>query len=285
MKRALVDLRRRVLRRWICWWMRRHLDVGKLELTRLGGAAAGWTLPTCKILPGTTAVCVGAGEDIAFDVELNKKGISVFTIDPTPRAKAHVGLVLAAAATGSSAPINNSQADFYELRGFDRGRFTFLDIGLWNENTSKRFFAPRDPTCVSHSIVNLQRTTNWFEAKCMTLHTICEAMSIKNIQILKLDVEGAEYAVLKNIVDTGLLPEVLCVEFDEAANPLNLRARKRIAEVIGLLKGTGYVFLHCENGNALFVREDHSQPALSPSAATMHTEQGLAGAKQTSFLL
>jgi FkbM family methyltransferase len=285
MSRALDDLRRRVLRRWICWWMRRLLDARRLELTKLGDAGAGWTLPTCKILPGTTAVCVGAGEDITFDVELNKKGVVVFTVDPTPRAKAHVGLVLAAAASGLSAPINNSQADFYELRGFDRCRFTFLDIGLWNENSSKRFFAPRDPNCVSHSIINLQRTTNWFEAKCMTLRTICEAMSIKNIQILKLDVEGAEYAVLKNIVDSGLLPEVLCVEFDEAANPLNLRATKRIAEVIGLLKEAGYDFLHCENGNALFVRGDSSQPALSASAAGMHPEQGLVGAKQTSSLL
>ena len=279
MNHALGDLRRRVLRRWICWWMRRRLDVRKLELTRLGDAGAGWTLPTSKILSDTTAVCVGAGEDITFDVELNKKGINVFTIDPTPRAKAHVGLVLAAAASGSSAPINNSQADFYDLHGFDRRRFTFLDIGLWNANTSKRFFAPRDPNCVSHSIVNLQRTTNGFEAKCMTLQSICEAMSIKKIQILKLDVEGAEYAVLKNIVDTGLLPEVLCVEFDEAANPLNLRAMKRIDEVIGLLKQAGYAFLHCEYGNALFIRGDSSQITLSASAAGTSSEQVLASAR------
>jgi FkbM family methyltransferase len=259
--------------------MRHHLDIRKLELTRLGDAVAGWTLPTSKILPGTTAVCVGAGEDITFDVELNKKGINVITIDPTPRAKAHVGLVLAAAASGSSAPINNSQADFYKLEGFDCRRFTFLDIGLWNENTSKRFFAPRDPNCVSHSIVNMQRTTTWFEAKCMTLHTICEAMSIKNIQILKLDVEGAEYAVLKNIVDTGLLPEVLCVEFDEAANPLNLRAMKRISEAIALLKQSGYVFLHCEYGNALFVRGEISHPTLSVPVTRTQSERVLASTR------
>jgi FkbM family methyltransferase len=279
MNQALGDLRRRILRRWICRWMRRHLEIRNLELTKLGDAGAGWTLPTSKILPGTIAVCVGAGEDITFDVELNKKGINVITIDPTPRAKAHVGLVLAAAASGSSAPINNSQADFYKLKGFDCRRFTFLDIGLWNENTSKRFFAPRDSNCVSHSIVNLQQTTTWFEAKCLTLQAICEAMSIKKIQILKLDVEGAEYAVLENIVDSGLLPEVLCVEFDEAANPLNLRAMKRIGKAIGLLKRSGYAFLHCEHGNALFVRDDISQPELSSSTVGTRSERVLASAR------
>jgi hypothetical protein len=119
----------------------------------------------------------------------------------------------------------------------------------------------------------------------MTLQTICEAMGIKKIQILKLDVEGAEYAVLKNILDTGLLPEVLCVEFDEAANPLNFRAMKRIDEAIGLLKQAGYVFLHCEHGNALFVHGDGLQPALSASGGGTHSEQVLAGARQPSFFL
>ena len=279
MKRVLRDLRRRILSKWICSWMRSRLDVRKLELTKLGDVGAGWTLPAYTILPGMTAVCVGAGEDISFDVELNKRGVNVFTIDPTPRAKAHVGLVLEAAANGSPAPINNSPTDFYDLRGFDRRRFTFLDVGLWNENTSMRFFAPRDPKCVSHSIVNLQRTATWFEAECMTLQSICEAMKINKIQILKLDVEGAEYAVLRNIVSLRLLPEVLCVEFDEAANPLELRAMKRIDDAIALLKQSGYVFLHCDSGNALFVRDDRSQSTPSALTAETRTRNVLAGAR------
>ncbi len=254
MNTALNQLRRRVLRRWFSWRLRRLLDVRKSELTRLGSANGGWNLPTSKIQPGATAVCVGAGEDISFDVELNKQGIKVFTVDPTPRAKEHVGLVLAAATGASPMPINNSPADFYDLRGFDQQRFTFLDVGLWNEDTSKRFFAPRDPNSVSHSVVNLQHTAQWFEAKCMTLQTICRALNIRDIDILKLDVEGAEYAVLKNMVDTGFLPQVLCVEFDEAANPPGLRVMKRIADSIRLLKQSGYSFLHSERCNALFVR-------------------------------
>ena len=41
------------------------------------------------------------------------------------------------------------------------------------------------------------------------------------IDILKLDIEGSEYAVLGNIVESGLLPNVLCVELDELRNPLD----------------------------------------------------------------
>ncbi len=279
MKHFLTDLRRRILRKWICSWMRRQVDSREMDLAKVGDAAAGWTLPASTILPGATAVCVGAGEDISFDVELNKRGLNVLTIDPTPRSKVHVTLVLAAAANGSRVPISNSATEYYDLQGFDRCRFLFLDIGLWNENTSMRFFAPQDPKCVSHSIVNLQRTANWFEAECMTLQSICEALNIKTIQILKLDVEGAEYSVLKNILGSRILPKVLCVEFDEAANPMNLRAMKRIAEVIELLKHAGYAFLHCEHANALFLREKRSQSEPSASAKGTRSEKILATAR------
>ena len=253
---ALTELCRRVLRRWFSWRMRRLLDAKKAKLTRLGSASGGWSVPTSKLRPGATAVCVGAGEDIIFDVELNKKGVTVFTVDPTPRARLHVGRVLAAAASESALSINNSTADLYDLRGFDQRRFTFLDVGLWNEDTSKRFFAPRNPNSVSHSVVNLQHTTQWFEAKCMTLRTVCNTLRINNIDILKLDVEGAEYAVLRNMVETGFLPPVVCVEFDEAANPSDLGVMKRIAGSIRLLKQSGYTFLYSEHCNALFVREN-----------------------------
>ena len=40
----------------------------------------------------------------------------------------------------------------------DEPRFRFMPVGLWSEDTTLRFFAPRNPKHVSHSVVNLQRT-------------------------------------------------------------------------------------------------------------------------------
>jgi FkbM family methyltransferase len=51
---------------------------------------------------------VGAGEDISFDVELNKKGLDVYCVDPTPRVTEHIAKVLEAAEGGTPAPINQS---------------------------------------------------------------------------------------------------------------------------------------------------------------------------------
>ena len=238
-------------------WTRRLrscVEANDSEVVRFGTAHGGWALPEGSVRPGATAVCVGAGEDVSFDVELNKKGLKVFTLDPTPRAKAHVEQVLAAVNGGPLPKINNSPTDAYDLRKFDESRFTFVEAGLWDENKTMRFFAPKDPNHVSHSIVNLQRTNEWFEAKCMTLQTFCTTYDVGQIDILKLDIEGSEYAVLGNIIENGLLPNVLCVEFDELRNPLDGQVMDRILNQVDQLAKSGYKFRHLENSNALFVR-------------------------------
>ena len=52
-----------------------------------------------------------------------------------------------------------------------RPRFHFMPVGLWSEDTVLRFFAPRDPAHVSHSVVNLQRTEDYFEAPVRSIPT------------------------------------------------------------------------------------------------------------------
>jgi FkbM family methyltransferase len=205
------------------------------------------------IAPGKTAVLAGAGEDISFDVELNKRGLTVFTLDPTPRARDHVKQVLAAGAKKARISINNSETEFYQLDQFTASRLKLLEVGLWNQNTSMRFFAPRDRNHVSHSIVNLQGTDEWFEANCVTLENFCKNHKIREIDILKLDIEGAEYVVLKDMVKRGIKPRVLCVEFDELRNPLKGNYMRRIRDLVLMLKQAGYKFCNVEQSNTLFV--------------------------------
>ena len=78
-----------------------------------------------------------------------------------------------------------------------------------------------------------------------------------------MDIEGAEYEVLRNVVEEGPHPKVMCVEFDEIRNPLDANYLKRIEETVNLLKKAGYRFLRLEDSNALFVKEEGLRVAVA----------------------
>jgi FkbM family methyltransferase len=212
------------------------------------------------VVPGSIAVYVGAGEDISFDVELSRIGMSVFTLDPTPREKKHVKEVLDGAAEAKTVPIANSPADYYDLRGFDTARFSFLDSGLSHEDKTMRFWEPKNPAHVSHSIVNLQHTDRYFDAKCIRLQTLCDEREIDHIQILKLDIEGAEYAVLGDLLAGHIRPSVICVEFDEGSFPQDRKCLRRISDAVKKLKKFGYLLPAVEGWNFLFVLNVQPHP-------------------------
>ena len=232
------------------------LDRTDQEIIRLGTDYGGWNVPLDWLQEGANAVCIGAGEDISFDIELNARyGMNVVTVDPTPRAGAHVERLLECVRSGERMPINQDDSTYYDLDGFSPDRFTFLARGVWKEDRVMRFFVPRNADAVSHSIVNLQSTDDYFEANCQTLRSLCEDLGIAKIDLLKMDVEGAEYEIIGNMVDDGVLPAVVCVEFDEGQTaPKGYLSR--IAETCTALKARGYALRHIEGWNFLFVRGD-----------------------------
>ena len=141
----------------------------------------------------------GAGEDITFDLaHIQRFGCEVFSIDPTPRARAHIA---------RTAPADQ--------------RFHFLDVGLWDRDDMIRFYAPADPAHVSYPALNLQRTSEFFEAPVKKLSTIMREHGHTRLGLLKLDIEGAEYRILGSMIVDGVNADVICVEYEEAQLPLD----------------------------------------------------------------
>ncbi len=255
--RKLSKRRFALERAYLVWKLR---DPFAQQLTHIGTSYGGWTVPMSAVVPGSIAVCVGAGEDISFDVELNNSGMSVFTLDPTPRAKKHVREVLDGAAEGQVVPIANSPSEHYDLRRFEITRHRFLDFGVSDENKTMRFWESKNPAHVSHSIVNLQHTDRYFDAKCIRLQTLCDECKIELIQILKLDIEGAEYAVLNDLLASHIRPNVICVEFDEGNFPQDRECLRRISDAVKKLKKSGYLLPAVEGWNFLFVLNAQPHP-------------------------
>ncbi|HNL39351.1 MAG TPA: FkbM family methyltransferase, partial [Saprospiraceae bacterium] len=91
-------------------------------------------------------------------------------------------------------------------------------VGLWNEDTTLRFFAPRNEAYVSHSLVNLQRSEKHIEVPVKKLGTLMKELGHPRINLLKIDVEGAEYQVLEAMLADNIEVDVLCIEYDETAS-------------------------------------------------------------------
>ena len=134
----------------------------------------------------------------------------------------------------------------YCINSSDFKNITFHRIGLWNNNQIIKFYSPKNIEHISHSAVNLQKTERYFEAEVKSLSTIKTTLEINKIDLLKLDIEGAEYMVLNDIIEKQNLPSVLCIEFDEVHTPLNLGFIFRIHKQIKNLINAGYRIINID---------------------------------------
>lgn len=204
-------------------------------LIRLGSLYGGWWIDPRRISPGALCLTAGVGEDVTFDLALAETfDCQIHLIDPTPRAILHW------------------QSVSPRLPAEIQAKMTLHPVGLWSENSIQRFYVPQNPQHISHSIVNLQGTQQFFEAPCITLQTLVEQLGNRPVTLLKLDIEGAEYEVLRHMLMTELRPSVLCVEFDEVNRPLDTQWTERVEAAIEALIHNGYQLVHVEQANATF---------------------------------
>jgi FkbM family methyltransferase len=108
---------------------------------------------------------------------------------------------------------------FYNCNTEALSHLQFLPYGVWHESKAMRFYAPKDPAHVSHSLVNLQGTQDYFDAECRAIKDLMLELKHSQISLLKLDVEGAEYKIIDSLLFDGILPSILCIEFDEGHTP------------------------------------------------------------------
>lgn len=203
------------------------------DLEEIGGDYGGWVIPTLLIGPNSICYCVGCGEDITFDMGLiNTFGCHVYGLDPTPRAIAHVK----------------------EVAG-ENSKYHFLDIGLWDKEDTLKFFVPKNQDHVSHSLLNLQKTGDHISVNVKRLSSLMKEFGHEKIDLLKIDIEGAEYKVINSIIEDDIDISVLCVEYDEFFCPLDGEYRSRIEDSVSSLLKSGYSLVHSQgNANYTFVK-------------------------------
>lgn len=196
------------------------------DLVRLGSRYGGWWVPTSVLTPGAVAYCAGAGEDVTFDLELLDRGLRVTTFDPTPRSVEYV----------DSLKIENE-------------RFHFVPVGWWSEDAEVDLYAPGDPAHVSYSALDLQGTGESITVPVQRVATLARELGDGALDLIKMDIEGAEMVVIPDLLSSGPLPRVLCVEFDK------VRPLREVISLIRRVKRAGFVPARSEGRNVTFVRD------------------------------
>jgi FkbM family methyltransferase len=152
---------------------------------------------------------VGVGTDVSFDLELiGRFGSRVHAFDPTPRSIEWI------------------------RKQVLPSEFEFHDYGVADFNGTMTFNPPGDPSFVSYSAVRHHSSGISVEAPVRRLTSIVKSLGHDHIDVLKMDIEGAEYGVISNLLSSGIRVEQLLVEFHHQWPEIGIEKTKNaIAEL------------------------------------------------------
>lgn len=190
-------------------------DGGRRAVRRFGSAYGGWDVVTTGLDADSVVYSFGIGEDASFDTALIENfNLTVHAFDPTPSSLAWV-----------------KKQRFPD-------RFIVHDYGIAAFDGDVSFIPPERAGHVSYTY--LERPSARAKAIVLPvrrLGTIMKELGHDRIDLLKMDVEGAEYDVLRDVTASGIRPRQILVEFHHRFPGVGI---KRSKEAILGLRAMGY---------------------------------------------
>jgi len=158
----------------------------------LGSEYGGWPLVSDLVNSSATVFSFGIGEDITFDIAaIRKYGCKVYGFDPTPRSQ-----------------------HWIQAQNLPEA-FVFFPVGIGAKDGDAEFFAPANAGHVSYSLTprDTEAPSQRIFAPILRLETILDKYKLSPPDVLKMDIEGFEYAVLDDILAGSIRPSLILVEF------------------------------------------------------------------------
>lgn len=225
-------------------------------MEKLGTDYGGWYIPTAiKLNTNSIIYSGGVGEDISFDLLLSDKYNSqIVLIDPTHKAKRHfIESKLYFQDKEKNKFTGNIQNDYYnniQNLNVSFNSFTYIPFGLWDKETTLKFYKQSNKDYVSQSIIDGMFTQEYDTIQTKTIQQIMNENNHTHIDLLKLDIEGAEIEVLHNMLNNNIYPTYLCIEFD-----LYLKHKdttNKTQTIINRLLENNYKVIYNDNMNITF---------------------------------
>ena len=161
------------------------------KTSSLYGGDHGWVVDESLLNKESVIYSVGVGSNIDFDIELiNSFGATVHAFDPTPR---------------SIEWVKNQQLPKH---------FIFHPFGLSAENGHMDFFPPSKASSTHFSPIDRYGdTNNVVRAPVKDIDTIASELNHKEVDLLKMDIEGAEYEVIEALPKNRVAINQILIEF------------------------------------------------------------------------
>ena len=181
---------------------------------KLGSEGACWCVCPRDLSSSSVVYSFGVGEDISFDLALIERfGLHVEAFDPTPRS------------------IEWLQSQVVPPE------FVFHAYGVAGFDGNCAFLPPENPAHASHSMVARETSRPAIEVAVHRLGTIMKMLGHEQIDLLKMDIEGAEYGVLADMLTCGIPVKQLLVEFHHRWQQIGV---ERTKQAIRALNEAGY---------------------------------------------
>jgi len=196
-------------------WKSVQIDCEKILL---GNRDSSWCVCPQGISKNSVVYCFGVGEEISFDLSLiDRFGVEIHAFDPTPRSI------------------------LWLQRQAVPDAFIFHPYGVADFDGVCSFQPPQNAEHVSHTILARNSTTPALRAQVHRIETIMSMLGHQDIHLLKMDIEGAEYSVLVDLLSSGLRPQQILVEFHHRWKEVGVSKTKT---ALTLLHRAGYRIFH-----------------------------------------
>ncbi len=187
-----------------------------LAYSHHGSDYGGWDIITDGFNDETIVYSCGVGDDISFDLSIiEATGASIHAFDPTPRSIAWV-----------------EQAD-------TPSNFRMHAYGVAGSDGTVAFSPPENPAHISHTILDRAATSaSAIEVPVKRISTIMTELGHDKIDVLKMDIEGAEYEVVEDLIRSRIVPDQILVEFHHRFPGVGAAKTRR---AIAQLRSAGYL--------------------------------------------
>lgn len=179
---------------------------------RFGTDYGGWFIPSDIQIERVYSF--GVGEDMSFDLELQEHtDANIWMFDPTPRAVQHVREIQKGQKPSSS--ISNHYESILNNSLINWSKIYFSDYAVAGSDGTRKAKRQKNENNVSETIIEKMydgRQVNTY--KCKTIPTLMRELDHSWVDMIKMDIEGAEIETIHTMLNHHIYPRVLCVEFD-----------------------------------------------------------------------